>query len=166
MISNAERRRLRDIAYRALPENKEKARLRSAAWYANPANKAKRRASIAEYRGANAEYVRSAEAKRYQARKAKNPVAFQEYYRRYYYLRGGCAENRRRRKLPEPKRPEPPVCECCGGPPGKRALNLDHDHVTGQFRGWLCGRCNTSIGGLGDDITGLQRAIAYLERSV
>ena len=53
-------------------------------------------------------------------------------------------------------------CDLCNKPP-KRNLCLDHDHTTGRFRGWLCYRCNVSIGQLGDSILGLQRAISYLE---
>jgi hypothetical protein len=44
-------------------------------------------------------------------------------------------------------------------------LHLDHCHVTGSFRGWLCGKCNTGLGMLGDNIAGLKAAIAYLERA-
>jgi hypothetical protein len=69
------------------------------------------------------------------------------------------------RGLPRPVRARPAVCECCGKPSGARSLAIDHCHLTGKFRGWLCARCNTSIGDLGDDIAGLQRAIAYLERA-
>lgn len=42
-------------------------------------------------------------------------------------------------------------------------LSVDHDHATGQIRGLLCAGCNTAIGRLGDSITGLQRALRYLE---
>ena len=52
-------------------------------------------------------------------------------------------------------------CELCGR---VEALHLDHDHATKEFRGWLCRSCNTSLGGLGDNVDGLRRAIAYLER--
>jgi len=44
-------------------------------------------------------------------------------------------------------------------------LRFDHDHVTGAFRGWLCGKCNTAIGKLGDDIAGVERALRYLKRA-
>ena len=73
------------------------------------------------------------------------------------------AAQRRSKGLPEPTRPRPTVCECCGRPPGKRSLHLDHCHLTGAFRGWLCGQCNKGIGALGDYVGGLRLAIAYLE---
>ena len=53
------------------------------------------------------------------------------------------------------------TCHCCGK--GGR-LVCDHDHITNEYRGWLCEACNTGIGKLGDDIEGLKRALAYLER--
>jgi hypothetical protein len=45
-------------------------------------------------------------------------------------------------------------------------MHLDHDHVTGKFRGWLCGACNRGIGMLGDNLAGVMRAAAYLQRKV
>jgi hypothetical protein len=59
-----------------------------------------------------------------------------------------------------PKRPS--VCDLCGKPPGKHALHLDHDHITGEFRGWLCHNCNTGIGKLRDDPVLLEKAALYL----
>ena len=56
------------------------------------------------------------------------------------------------------------VCAICGSPPGKRALAVDHDHVTGEVRALLCTRCNVGIGGFRDDPQLLVAAIAYLER--
>jgi hypothetical protein len=64
------------------------------------------------------------------------------------------------------QRPTNPIpCECCGiiTPPDK--LNLDHDHITFDFRGWLCRSCNLGLGSLGDNIEGLEKAIAYLRKS-
>lgn len=68
------------------------------------------------------------------------------------------------RGLPAPTRPEPEKCECCGGPQTNgRSIALDHSHVTGKFRGWLCNPCNLAIGMLGDTIDGVRRAVRYLE---
>lgn len=44
-----------------------------------------------------------------------------------------------------------------------RKLHLDHDHGTGEFRGWLCGNCNIGIGLLGDTREKLLRAVVYLD---
>jgi hypothetical protein len=66
-------------------------------------------------------------------------------------------------------RPNPPyaetgICECCSKPT-KRSMDLDHDHDSGEFRGWLCTKCNRGIGYLGDSIEGLEMAINYLKNA-
>lgn len=43
-----------------------------------------------------------------------------------------------------------------------KPLFVDHDHTTGKVRGLLCIRCNTSLGGLGDSVAGLLKALNYL----
>lgn len=44
-------------------------------------------------------------------------------------------------------RPKPDHCECCGEScKTGRALNFDHCHKTGRFRGWLCHGCNIALG--------------------
>ena len=57
----------------------------------------------------------------------------------------------------------PERCECCGEVPVK-SLVLDHCHTTNTFRGWICEPCNTGIGKLGDDFTGVWLAAMYLSR--
>jgi len=54
-------------------------------------------------------------------------------------------------------------CHCCGKE-HEKALHFDHDHDTLQFRGWLCINCNQGIGKLGDNMKGLNRALAYLKK--
>lgn len=75
---------------------------------------------------------------------------------------------RKTRGLPEPTRPEPGYCECCGArEAGGRGneFHLDHCHQSGIFRGWLCARCNLGIGRLGDTIESIERVLEYLKRA-
>ncbi|MCI4340485.1 MAG: endonuclease VII domain-containing protein [Thermoplasmata archaeon] len=48
----------------------------------------------------------------------------------------------------------------------EKKLVVDHDHKTEKVRGLLCAGCNGSLGKLGDDVEGLERAIAYLRRGI
>lgn len=41
---------------------------------------------------------------------------------------------------------------------------IDHCHETDTFRGWLCHKCNRSLGGFDDCVHMLERAISYLRR--
>ena len=82
------------------------------------------------------------------------------------YYRPECkeCEIKLRLQLAQAKKnatPQPLRCECCGK---EAKLVVDHDHHTGEFRGWLCQRCNKGMGMLGDDIYGLKQAIKYLKK--
>jgi hypothetical protein len=44
----------------------------------------------------------------------------------------------------------------------KKALAGDHDHITGKFRGVLCGNCNKALGLFMDNPEILKKAILYL----
>jgi Recombination endonuclease VII len=139
----------------------------------------KKRVYQRAYRAANREKVNEAQ----RAWAAANPERARERYRKYYAAnREKLIEqardrnkknpdrvrenNRRHRGLPEPLHPAPALCECCGNPPPtKWCLALDHCHVSGVFRGWLCINCNKAIGQLGDSIEGLMNAVSYLQRA-
>ena len=61
-----------------------------------------------------------------------------------------------------------PVCLCNEGEAKGRggtagAWVLDHDHNTDKFRGWLCHTCNRALGGFGDNVSRILRAITYIE---
>lgn len=62
-------------------------------------------------------------------------------------------------------------CEICGGPLrfdpygiDNNTVNVDHDHITGEVRGILCGDCNHVLGRMRDDPNRLRRAAEYLDR--
>lgn len=57
------------------------------------------------------------------------------------------------------------VCAICGGVNRDRALAVDHCHATGEIRGLLCTRCNTSLGAMRDDPELLLRAAAYIRNA-
>ena len=58
------------------------------------------------------------------------------------------------------------LCAICGQPESTQRnllLAVDHDHVTGRFRGLLCSHCNRAIGLLRDDPVVIKSAAAYVE---
>ncbi len=57
-------------------------------------------------------------------------------------------------------RPKPEACEICEEP-GK--VLFDHCHQTGVFRGWICDRCNKTLGHVKDSPTILRKLAVYLE---
>jgi len=65
--------------------------------------------------------------------------------------------------------PAPPIgskCWACKQAPREnKRLCCDHDHKTGAFRGWLCGRCNRSIGLLGETKEGALLIYEYLHNA-
>lgn len=54
-------------------------------------------------------------------------------------------------------------CEICGCKQDKD-LCVDHDHKTGDVRGYLCNKCNSFIGLAKDCTTRLAKAIEYLNK--
>jgi hypothetical protein len=71
--------------------------------------------------------------------------------------------------------PRPNKCECCGikveNITNKKkysnsgVLQLDHEHTTEKFRGWVCYACNQGIGKLGDNLKGVIKAVLYLSNN-
>lgn len=87
----------------------------------------------------------------------KKNSEYRSQYRRQRLL--GKKESVAPRKKPE-------QCEICGafGKDLKKGLCFDHDHITGKFRGWICGRCNTTLGFIKDSTELLSAMIRYLEK--
>jgi len=53
------------------------------------------------------------------------------------------------------------ICPICKS---EKELVWDHDHRTGQGRGWICTTCNAGLGLLGDTEDRLKSALDYLTK--
>lgn len=120
-------------------------------------NREKLREYFREYQRKNRERVRE----RFDAWAEKNPERIAKYRadnvpkaREYY----------RQQTAKVAPRPRPELCELCGGPSGKKALNFDHCHAQGHFRGWLCTSCNLALGNAKDNPELLRRMADYVEQ--
>ena len=75
------------------------------------------------------------------------------------------------RKQYEQKHPRPrigemfkcPICERGRMIWHKNQVCLDHNHKTGDIRGYICGDCNARIGRMGENIKTFERAILWLK---
>lgn len=59
------------------------------------------------------------------------------------------------------------TCKICNLPERVRrqCLSIDHNHITGKVRGYLCSTCNSGLGQFYDNIDLLKSAIKYLEET-
>ena len=100
---------------------------------------------------------------------------FSKHPTRYDGLDGRCKSciKERTKVVNEIRKTAPPMteaCECCGKKIGddinykQEKLCLDHEPKTNTFRGWLCKKCNTGIGLLGDNLKSIMKAVKYLEK--
>lgn len=116
---------------------------------------------VISWQEANPEKKR-AKQKRHQARKSKGQKLLES-------RRDHATERQRREKrLAEiAGRPRPNVCDICEEPNTRRndVIAFDHCHKHGHFRGWLCDRCNTTIGAAEDKPELLRKMADYLERT-
>ena len=73
--------------------------------------------------------------------------------------------------LTPPKNHVCPICKrdetTCKGKGGQKSGTwcLDHNHNTGEFRGWLCHDCNRGLGNFKDNTTMLESALEYLKNA-
>ena len=56
-------------------------------------------------------------------------------------------------------------CQVCGISEelNNKRLAVDHDHKTGKVRGLLCGKCNTALGQLDDNLIKISSLYSYLK---
>lgn len=62
-------------------------------------------------------------------------------------------------------RPRPEICDICEGN-HHLGIVFDHCHNTGKFRGWLCDRCNKTLGIVKDSPDLLRKMAEYLDGQV
>jgi hypothetical protein len=82
-----------------------------------------------------------------------------EYYKKHPH-KWTINHIRRRGVDPATVPPKPNTCKCCGR--ANRKLEIDHCHIGGNFRGWICGNCNRALGMVNDNIDDLKKLIVYL----
>lgn len=59
-------------------------------------------------------------------------------------------------------RPRPAVCEVCQS---HGIIVFDHCHLSGNFRGWICDRCNKVLGLVKDNPKTLRELAVYIEKA-
>lgn len=93
------------------------------------------------------------------ARRERNPELFKQYERRSGWRKQGINPVAAEEALKTHQQ----TCDICGtGNPGRRTWHVDHDHLTGEVRGVLCGPCNVGLGMFKDSPELLERASSYL----
>jgi len=83
------------------------------------------------------------------------------YYDQDDRRRKGATDWMRAEKVRRAGRAKPEHCEVCGSGGN---ICWDHDHETGEFRGWLCDACNRALGHAKEDPTRLRALALYAER--
>lgn len=106
------------------------------------------------------EVRKKSDRKRYNSPKRKQ---YRKKYSRQFYLMR--TYNITLEDYEELKSQQNNRCAICGGKgKGKREiLDVDHDHKTGKVRGLLCGKCNSGLGMLQNNLGILKAAVMYLE---
>lgn len=105
------------------------------------------------YRSERRELLQSTE----QARRDADPSKHRSYFYKRQY---GMTLDDVRQMLED----QGFACAICQRELNEDTKHVDHCHKTGYVRGLLCARCNLGLGKLGDNIEGLKKALAYLEK--
>jgi hypothetical protein len=105
------------------------------------------------WKAANAQRV-AEHAKRCYDKRAKSPKRLKIY-------RQNWLASHRKKLVAKAGRPKPDCCEVCGRT--AKHICYDHCHVSQEFRGWLCNKCNLALGYVDDSPEILLSLIEYLK---
>jgi hypothetical protein len=114
-------------------------------------NPDKKRDSQRRVRAKNIEKYREYNARWHRENRANNPMRVRAMHLKSLY--GITLE-----QYDEMLAKQEGHCAACPQTPEKehhKVLHVDHNHVTGAVRGLLCGRCNTALGLMRENPTGL-----------
>lgn len=111
------------------------------------------RRAAKKYREIHLEEVRAADRLAQARWRSANPEKQRERLQRF-----GRREKQKKDEIAG--RPRPEKCELCSE---VAIVRFDHCHNSGNFRGWLCDRCNRTLGQVKDDPSLLRRMADYLE---
>ena len=81
----------------------------------------------------------------------------QEKYKKVFIINNQKAKDKLIRLAGRPKPIKCEVCERIG------RICFDHDHKTGKFRGWICWKCNATLGMVNDNPMLLYKLAKYLK---
>jgi hypothetical protein len=94
----------------------------------------------------------------------KNFAKIQKYNRQHRKKNPDAITNgRRANRYKNAPYSAPTHCEACGNLLLKPCL--DHCHLTGLFRGWLCRKCNSALGLAGDTPEAVQKLLVYITQA-
>lgn len=135
------------------------------------ANRERMLASLREYYLANREELLAAGSLYYAANRDQHYASTRAWARRNAERFGDFRRKERLMKkfgltlvsFKERVAAQQGLCAICRQSPGKRTLDVDHDHRTGQIRNLLCRRCNFVLGAVKENRWVLKRMVAYLE---
>jgi hypothetical protein len=112
-----------------------------------------------KYRESNIVNIRESDKLLKRRLRVSNPEAEKRRLKEFY------GRKEQKREL-EAGRPRPQVCDVCNGKTDTSChdkIVYDHCHLTGKFRGWICDRCNKTLGMVQDSPDLLLNLALYLE---
>jgi Recombination endonuclease VII len=160
------------LAWRATPEFRKRNYAHVKAWRARPENKPKRAEEARKWREKHPELFKEIhdrhranhiEEIRVRDREAQKRYRLTPQYKAAQQVRNlRFKAKQREEQMALAGRPKPDKCEICQT--DEFRIVFDHCHKEGHFRGWICDRCNRTLGLVRDDPNLLLALAGYLKK--